>query len=131
MRDLSVMRTLKSERGQDIVELALVLPLLLVIAMAVLDFGRAFSTYLVLTNAAREGARQASMGPYSTTVITEAALNETRGSGLADGDVTVTIVPAAAGDPVRVSVQHNFVLIGGILPFNSVPLSTTVEMVAF
>jgi Flp pilus assembly protein TadG len=45
------------ERGQAIVELALTLPLLLMLVMGIFDFGVMFQRYEIVTNAAREGAR--------------------------------------------------------------------------
>jgi Flp pilus assembly protein TadG len=45
----------KRKKGQALVEFALTLPLLLLLVFGVLDFGRAFKTKIVLTNAAREG----------------------------------------------------------------------------
>jgi Flp pilus assembly protein TadG len=59
-------RGLASDRGQALVETALVLPLLLLVAVGIFEFGRAYQTYQVLTNAAREGARLAVL-PDSTT----------------------------------------------------------------
>ena len=47
----------RGERGQAIVELALTLPLLLLIVLGIFDFGFMFQKYEVVTNAAREGAR--------------------------------------------------------------------------
>lgn len=44
-------------KGQSLAELALLLPLLLLILMGCLDLGRAFATWLTLANRAREGAR--------------------------------------------------------------------------
>lgn len=131
MRMVWAKRTLKREQGQDLIELALVLPLLLVILTGVVDLGRAFNTYMVLTNAAREGARQATMTPYAVSTITEAALHETRNAGMSDGTVTVSVVSASSGSPVQVTVAHDFALLLGLLPFSSVPLSASVEMVAF
>jgi Flp pilus assembly protein TadG len=43
--------------GQAMVELALVLPLLILIIMGVFDLGRAIYGYNVISNSAREGAR--------------------------------------------------------------------------
>jgi Flp pilus assembly protein TadG len=45
------------ERGQALIETALTLPLVLLISIGIFEFGRAFQTWQVLTNAAREGAR--------------------------------------------------------------------------
>jgi len=124
-------RTLRGERGQDLIELALVLPVLLLILVGVVDLGRAFQSYLVITNAAREGARQAAQNAFDTNAIRETALQETRNAGIADSAVVVSVVPGSSGSPVRVSVQYDFALLSGVLPVNSVPLSSTVEMVAF
>jgi hypothetical protein len=54
-----VRRLLRREEAAELLEFALVLPLLLVIAVGVLDFGRAFHLEQMLNNAARVGARVA------------------------------------------------------------------------
>jgi Flp pilus assembly protein TadG len=46
----------RSRRGQALVEFALVLPVLLVLLLLAVDFGRLFTTYVSVNNAAREGA---------------------------------------------------------------------------
>jgi hypothetical protein len=47
------------ERGQSLVEFALVLPILLILLLGILDFGRAISAYNSVSNGARTGARVA------------------------------------------------------------------------
>jgi Flp pilus assembly protein TadG len=59
-------RLLRSERGTALLESAVTIPILLLVAVGVFEFGRAFQTWQVLTNAAREGARLA-VTPNSTT----------------------------------------------------------------
>jgi Flp pilus assembly protein TadG len=49
---------LKNERGQTMVELALVLPILVVLVLAIAQFGVAFNNYVTLTDAARAAARK-------------------------------------------------------------------------
>jgi len=44
-------------RGQSLVELALILPVFILVLVGILDFGRAFYAYNAISNAAREGAR--------------------------------------------------------------------------
>ncbi len=51
----------KRERGQSLVELAIMLPILLIILLGVVDFGRVFYAYVTITNASREGARYGSL----------------------------------------------------------------------
>ena len=50
---------LRGERGAALLEAAVTIPLLLALATGIFEFGRAFQTWQVLTNAAREGARAA------------------------------------------------------------------------
>jgi Flp pilus assembly protein TadG len=52
-------KLIKSERGAALLETAITIPLLLLISVAIFEFGRAYQTWQVLTNAAREGARVA------------------------------------------------------------------------
>jgi Flp pilus assembly protein TadG len=52
-----------NQRGAQLLEFALVLPLLLVLAVGVVDFGRAWNIRQILNNAAREGARLAASRP--------------------------------------------------------------------
>jgi Flp pilus assembly protein TadG len=50
---------ISNERGAAIIETAITLPLMLLVVVGIFEFGRAFQTWEVLTNAAREGARVA------------------------------------------------------------------------
>ncbi|GAA2529940.1 TadE/TadG family type IV pilus assembly protein [Pilimelia columellifera] len=50
------------DRGAAAVEMALVLPLLLLMLFGIIDFGRMFNAQIALTEAAREGARAESLG---------------------------------------------------------------------
>ena len=62
----------RSERGAALVEFALVLPLLLVVIAGIVDFAFLFQRYEVITNAAREGARMASLsspGTYNDAAV--------------------------------------------------------------
>jgi len=79
-RTLSV----RSEDGQAATELALVLPILLVILMAIAQFGILFNNYITLTDATRTGARKAAVsrftgdqGAAATLAVRAAASNLT------------------------------------------------------
>ena len=52
---------LRSENGQAAVELAFVLPLLIALLLAIVQFGIAFNNYITLTDATRAGARKAAV----------------------------------------------------------------------
>jgi Flp pilus assembly protein TadG len=49
----------RDERGQTVTEFALVLPLLMLVLLAILQFGVLFRDYLAVTDAVRAGARRA------------------------------------------------------------------------
>ena len=58
-----------NERGAALLETAIALPLVLLVSVGIFEFGRAFQTWQVVTNAAREGARIAVMpNPVSGAV---------------------------------------------------------------
>jgi Flp pilus assembly protein TadG len=52
---------MKTQRGQSTVELVLLMPLLLVLLFLIFEVGRFFGSWLLVTNAAREGARYAAV----------------------------------------------------------------------
>ena len=53
----------RKEKGQSLVEFALVLPVLLIILSGVLDLGRLYYVYVVLTDSASEGVAYAISNP--------------------------------------------------------------------
>jgi Flp pilus assembly protein TadG len=53
--------SIREERGQTVAEFALVLPLLMLILLAILQFGVLFRDYLAVTDAVRAGARTAAV----------------------------------------------------------------------
>jgi Flp pilus assembly protein TadG len=60
-------------RGQSLAEFGLVLPILLLVMMGILDFGRAVFAYNTLSNAARDGARVAIVDQTVTAGVPAAA----------------------------------------------------------
>lgn len=121
----------KSNRGQSLVELALVLPILITILFGILEFGRIFHSYLVITHAAREGAR---FGIISKDVeqIKQKVLDAAPGIDLKMEDIDVN--PSdnlTAGIPLTVTVDYEVELftpvLADILP-NPVPISASSTM---
>lgn len=117
-------------RGQALVELALVTPILVLLFAAALDLGRIFYSDITITNAAREGALEASKNPTSwqaNTACSKATnrvmcrvVNEASGSfvTVVPADVAMACTPsctAALGNTVTVSVAGRFSLITPIL----------------
>ena len=67
----------RHRRGQGLVEFALLLPLLLLVVLGAIDFGRAMFSWIQITNASREAAAYAAFNPNDTGGITLRANQET------------------------------------------------------
>ena len=102
------------DRGATAVEFALVLPVLLMILMGIVDFGRALNAQVTLTQAVREGARLAALKQPNVVSRTQGAA-----TGLSGVAVTVTSCPtppsASSNASVLASVTFNFVTPVGAL----------------
>ena len=72
------------DEGQNLVEFALLLPILMYILMGIMQFGLIFAVYLTLNNAVREGARWASIYVYDNSLSNQAANDAARNDGLLD-----------------------------------------------
>ncbi len=102
--------------GQALAELAIALPVLLLMLVGIFEFARAYQIQQVVVNAAREGARQAvlqGVDADSATIIVNTYLTS---GAINNGVVTVTDTNNT-GDPttVRVSVPYTFALIGPLI----------------
>ena len=66
------LKAVELERGASYLEFAFVLPFFLVFVMGIVEFGRGFNIYHNLTNACREGSRQAAMQDSNQITLTSA-----------------------------------------------------------
>jgi Flp pilus assembly protein TadG len=104
----------RSERGAELVEFAIVLPVLLLITMGIVDFGFMFQRYVVLTNAAMEGARIAVLPGYTTPDV-QARVQQYASNGGIPGTVPAVVtnvnLPAPGGATwpgKQVTVTHDY-----------------------
>jgi Flp pilus assembly protein TadG len=81
--------------GQSLVEFALVFPVLIIMLIAIFDFGRLVFAYNAITNAAREGARVGIINQTESGIQDE-VINQATSLGLVAGDVVVTYVKSDA-----------------------------------
>ncbi|WP_280770405.1 TadE/TadG family type IV pilus assembly protein [Salipaludibacillus daqingensis] len=97
---------MKSQKGQSLVEFALVIPLLIVLLFGIVDFGRVFHTYLTLDHVGREAARAASVGATDGEII---SIAESNGSSINLTGGQVTISPAgekSSGENVTITITY-------------------------
>ena len=110
----------RQERGQAMVEFALVLPVLCLILFAMLEFGTAFWHYQQLSAAASEGARKAAVSrtdPDRTTLISTAVRDAS--PGLTPSQIGVSTSSSwGPGDPVTVTYPEE-ISVMGITFFNT------------
>jgi hypothetical protein len=92
-------RFARSERGTQLVELAIVLPLLLMMFGAVAEFGRFFYTYQTLAKATRTGARYLSTESAAGTSDAQAKNLVVYGNDAGTGS---PVISGLAGTNVRV-----------------------------
>jgi len=129
-------QSFRGRRGQSVVEMAMLMPLLLLLVVGVADLGRAFFSYIVITNASREGARYASHLPADQIGTRQAAVDEAANAGLspplAVADVTVICANPDRGLPIAVQVTYEMpTIIGSLIGRPSLTLVSRTEMVIF
>ena len=114
---------LRSERGAELIEFALVLPLLLLLIAGVVDFGMMFQSYEVVTNAAREGARVGVLPGYNVPDVQARVDAYLAASGLTGARTTnVTNIPVATAAGtftarrVTLAYTYTFAVLGMAAP---------------
>ncbi len=127
-------RNFRRDRGAAAVEFALLLPVLLLLVFGLIDFGRALNAQITLTQAAREGARAASLPGWSQSSV----VSRTQGAATGLTGVSVSVAGCQTGDGaagkdavVQVSYSFSFItpisaiagLFGGSGFGSSIPLT--------
>ena len=128
----SILRQLRSERGQTLVEFVFTVPIIVVFLLALVDFGLALDRREVLEHAVREGARQAAIGADGA-----ATAQDQSGGLLQVSDIAVCYVdgpdsqnPGMPGSFVRVSgdYTYHFGLFGDALTILGGSLDPSITM---
>ena len=132
-------RRWKGEAGSELIEFALTLPLLLVVALAIVDFGLVFQRGEVLTNGAREGARAAiqqgtTLAQIESRVISYIDL--AGGIPVTTGNPTVTVTTGSVSSTgatwptrtVNVSYTHDYLFLPYVIGwFGASAIQTTLQ----
>jgi Flp pilus assembly protein TadG len=105
---------LRDERGQSLVELALILPLVLLVVLGIMDFGKAFNYWITENQIASEGARRAAVNIGSAT-LQQYVLSQIKTADLHDRASVCVTFPTGptgttkkVGDPVKVTVAMSY-----------------------
>jgi Flp pilus assembly protein TadG len=115
----------REEGGQSLVELAVVLPLLLLLLLGIMDFGRAFNYWITETQVASEGARRAAVNLGSSGTLLHSYVRDQIQVGDLRKNATICVKfpdapdanAATAGHPVQVIVKTPFRwFLSGLVP---------------
>ncbi|MDP4118849.1 MAG: TadE/TadG family type IV pilus assembly protein [Bacillota bacterium] len=90
-----IIKSIKNEKGQAVVEFAIVLPILILIIGGMIDFSWIYSNQNIIDNCAREGARYAIVHATDTNVTTEIT------------NYTKSIAPTSLADSLNVQVEFS------------------------
>jgi Flp pilus assembly protein TadG len=114
-------RRSRSDRGAAMIEAAMTLPLLLFVCIGIIEFGRLYQTWQVMTNAAREGARVAVLpAPMNSGVDSRVRQYLQMGGLRNDGTVGVNVTAmnvslgaagTASGSRVTVTYPFTFMVL--------------------
>lgn len=136
IKGTGIMTSVKKERGQNLVEFALILPVFLLLVVGIAEFGRAWMTRNILTGAAREAVRAAAVETQANAFNSAKAIADPI---LASAGIPVVLQAPDFDDSVNVpvptvsvSITYNYPLIiaGFIpgLPGPNIPLNGTASM---
>lgn len=116
----------ETDAGQTLVEFSLILPFMLLLLFALVDFGRGFYTWLVVTNAAREGARagatQMTSAEIDGKIYDSFCSNYPSDCGLDTSKLTIqkSNVQGTRGSAIEIDLSYDFEFVtpmGDILIF--------------
>jgi len=102
-------RVRRGERGQSLMELAVMLPLVLILVVGVVEVTAGFNSYISVVSSARDGARIASKGAATDDEVKALVVRDlSRLSGAATtGDVTVAHTTLSSRTAVSVTACHD------------------------
>ncbi|MBT8217450.1 MAG: pilus assembly protein [Acidimicrobiia bacterium] len=115
---------MKDDRGASTLELAFVAPLLFIVALGIVDMGRALATTVPVSEAAQEGLTYAAYEPTETDEIIARILFSTTDPDLKPENITISC-PSAPADHVAITVEYDLEL---MTPFVADMLGGTVRV---
>ncbi|MBG6189172.1 Flp pilus assembly protein TadG [Arthrobacter sp. CAN_A212] len=107
------MKRLRSESGAAAVEFALVVPILLLVLVGIVEFGRVYSAQLQVTSAAREAVRVMAIQKDSGVAVAAAILSAP-GLQPALTSSQVTVSPCESATETTVTVTYSVDLLSGL-----------------
>ena len=104
-----------SERGAVAVEFALLAPILVMLLLGIMEFGRAYNVQVSLSSAAREGVRVMAINnnPAAARTAVKNAAPQLQ-PAITDANITVSPSPCTVGAQVTVTISYTLSTMTGI-----------------
>lgn len=96
----------RNEKGQGLVEFALIFVIIVAITLAVIQFGMILSGQIAVTNAAREGARVAAVGKDDADVLARVKNSIAGHSFVNSSGISVSVTGDTVGEEIKVVVNN-------------------------
>lgn len=122
---MKIFKKIRNNRGQSIVELAMILPIIIILLFGIFEFGRVFNAHMVIANASRQGARVGSVGATVTEVESTVRTNA---SSLTLSDLTIVVSTTGSGgrgETITVTVGYD---INVSIPFVNLAVGNPVHL---
>ena len=129
----------RDDRGQALVEFALIMPFLLLFLVGIVEFGRAWNQHQVITDAAREGARKAAV--YDPSITADSVENTVKralaAAGINPASATIAgqatwLLDSNQNATVSSTLPYRFIFFGALKQWttgeSTVQLRTSVTM---
>ena len=129
-----IRKNLRRRSGQALVEFALILPVLLLVLLATVEFGRMCTAQNAVTNAAREGVRLGVLATSDDADVQATVTSLLSSAGMNTDNVAITVQNVGSaylpGADVTVTVDYGYEpLVGDILGLGtSLTLTSTSVM---
>ena len=111
------LRPASRRRGVAIVEFTFMAPLLLMLLLGMWEVGRMLQMQQSLSNAAREGGRQASTGLLTNSQVQQVVRDYLNQAGVPTTNLTVNVTNLTSGGDVSAATQMDQLQVDAIVPF--------------
>ena len=126
------MKRMRSEKGAALLEAAVTVPIILLLSVGIFEFGRAYQTQQVLTNAAREGARVAVIEGTTDAEVRTRVQNYLTSGGLktlSDSQIVISravaLTPSSTASTVEIDYPFEFMVLNPVVRLIAPTDSTT------
>ena len=118
-----VRATTRARRAVAAVEFAAVLPAIMILLVGIIEVGRLIEFQQVLSNAPREGGRQAATGQMTNAQVKQVVIDYVAAAGFTTTGMTVTVTDLTSGGDVSQANYLDRLQVSSTFPYSNVSWS--------